>query len=147
MPLGWGCDDYVEGYCASYIVLAQEALNNFEEYEEANKLIMLANTYEGDPKKQEELYRKALEIEYINIDAWYGLIKLYEADASKTEKDYYDLAEEIGENLKCYPLPMYQLMNVIKPKLKTTEYSFKFTLLQTRLYNKKSCKIFTWNYG
>jgi len=35
-PLGWGNDSYVKGYNATYIMLAQEALNHFDEYEKNN---------------------------------------------------------------------------------------------------------------
>ncbi len=138
MPLGWGSDSYVEGWAASYIVLAQEALNHYDAYEQATELIMEANSYKGNPTKQEELYRKALEIQPINIDAWYALINLYKEDTTKTEEDYYKLAQEIGENLKCFPLPMYNLTNLIKPMLTSTGYSFKFTVLQINLLTEGS---------
>ena len=138
MPLGWGSDSYVEGWAASYIVLAQEALNHYEQYEESMKLVMLANSYEGDAQKQEDLYRKAIKVQSINIDAWYGLIKLYEKDETKTEQQYYELAEELGEDLKCFPLPMYNLTNVIKNHMETTQYTFKYTILQTRLLTEGS---------
>ena len=138
MPLGWGSDSYVEGWAASYIVLAQEALNHYDAYEQATELIMEANSYKGNPAKQEELYRKALAIQPINIDAWYALINLYKEDTTKTEEDYYKLAQEIGENLKCFPLPMYNLTNLIKPMLTSTGYSFKFTVLQINLLTEGS---------
>ena len=70
MPLGWGSDDYVEGWAASYIVLTQEALNHYDDYVSSMQYVYLANSYEGDLTKQEELYRKALEIQSYNIDAW-----------------------------------------------------------------------------
>ncbi len=138
MPLGWGSDSYVEGWAASYIVLAQEALNHNEAYEQSEKIIMIADSYENNPTKQEELYRKALDVQSINIDAWYGLINLYKADSTKTEEDYYKLAQELCENLKCFPLPMYNLSNLIKPMLTSNAYSFKFTILQTNTLTEAS---------
>ena len=138
MPLGWGNDEYVEGWAASYITLSQEALNHYDNYVESMKNVYLANSYEGDSKKQEELYRKAIEIQSYNIDAWYGLIKLYEADDSKKDEDYYQLATQVGENLKVFPLPMYNLTNVIGKHLQTNEYKFKFTMLQTSLLTEGS---------
>ena len=143
MPLGWGSDSYVDGWAASYIVLAQEALNHFDEYEKATKTIMTADLYKDDLKKQEEIYRKALDIEPINIDAWDGLIELYKKDNTKKEEDYYKLAQEICENLKCYPLPMYNLTNQIKPMLTSTQYTFKFTILQGNTLTEGS----TWEDG
>ncbi len=136
MPLGWGNDSYVNGWAASYIVLAQEAINDFEKYEQAEKLIMLANVYKNDAVKYEYYLREALKVESINVDAWWELIKLYQGDKTKTEEDYYRLAEEIGEALKDFPLPMYNLMNLLKTNLNSKEYDFKFTILQTRLLNE-----------
>ncbi len=138
MPLGWGNDEYVEGWAASYIVLAQEALNHYNQYEESTKNILLANSYEGDLVKQEELYRKAIEIQNYNIDAWYGLIKVYEQDTNKKEQDYYKLAQDLGENLKAFPLPMYNLTEVIGKKMESNEYKFKFTMLQTNILTQGS---------
>ena len=138
MPLGWGSDEYVDGWAASYIVLAQEALNHYDQYVEATKNILLANSYEGNLEKQEELYRKAISIQPYNIDAWYGLIKTYEKDDNKKEEDYYKLAEEVGENLKCFPLPMYNLTNVVAKHLTSQEYMFKFTILQTKILKEGS---------
>ena len=139
MLLGWGNASYSRGsYQVVYMALAQEALNDYENFENAEKNVILANAYKGDLDKQEELYRKALEIQPINIDAWYGLINVYNQNGNKTENDFYDLAKELAENLKCFPLPMYQLTNLIKPKLTSIENSYKFTLLQTRILTEAS---------
>ena len=35
---------------------------------------MLANDYEGDPLKQNEFYRKVINAQKINVDAWYSLV-------------------------------------------------------------------------
>lgn len=135
---GWGNASYSKGYSVVYMVLAQEALNDYENYEKSQETVMLANIYKGNSSKQEEIYRKALKIQSINIDAWYGLINLYLSDETKTEKDYYNLADEVAQSLKDFPLPMYHLTNLIKPKLTSVEYSFKFTLLQTRILTEGS---------
>ncbi len=136
MPLGWGNDSYVDGYAATYIVLAQEAINDNEKYEEAEKILMTAKLYENDVKLQEEIYRKALKVQNINIDAWWGLINAYKADSTKKEEDYYKLAVELGEALKPFPLPMKNLLDQIKEKMPSVEYSFKYTLLETKLLNE-----------
>ncbi len=146
-PLGWGDDDYAEGWLASYVPLAQDALNNYDDYTESMKYVYLANSYSENSEEQMKFYRKALEIMPINIDAWYGIIKLYESDPNKTDKQYLDLAEEIGDALKCYPLPMYNLTNRIKKDFNSNdkenyaEYMFKFTLYQTSILNTAS----TWD--
>ncbi|HBA37080.1 MAG TPA: hypothetical protein DCY94_00015, partial [Firmicutes bacterium] len=120
-----------------YIPLAQEVINHNDTYEQTQKLVYLANSY-TDLNKKEELYRKALEIQPLNLNAWYGLITTYNASTTKTEEQYYRLAEEIAEALKYYPLPMYQMTNLIKPKLTSVEYSYIFTLLQTRTLKEAS---------
>ena len=149
--LGWGNANtsYARGsYQVVYMLLAQEALNDYDNLVKAEELVMLAKVYNSDLTdetkkqdtlaKQEEIYKKALEIQPINVDAWLGLINVYNANEAKTENNFYDLAEELAEDLKCYPLPMYNLTNLIKPKLTSVENSYKFTLLQTRTLTEAS---------
>ncbi len=138
MLLGWGNANYSKGYSVVYMALAQEAINDYDNLTKCEETIMIAESYEGDLKKQEEFYRKALAIQPFNIDAWYGLIGVYNANEKKTENQYYELAEELAENLKCFPLPMQHLTNLIKPKLTSIENSYKFTLLQTRILTEGS---------
>lgn len=139
MLLGWGNASYTRGsYQIVYMLLAQEVLNDYASFEKCEETIMLANIYNDDLEKQEDIYREALEVQPINIDAWYGLINVYLANDNKTEDEYFELAEELAENLKCFPLPMYHLTNLIKPKLTSIENSYKFTLLQTRILTEGS---------
>jgi len=135
--LGWANAPYASGYTGTYIHLAQEVVNHFDIYEQSQKFVYLADSY-TDLAKKEEMYRKALEIQPLNLNAWYGLVLAYNASESKTEEQYYELAKEIAESLKYYPLPMYQMTNIIKPKLTSIENSYKFTLLQTRILNEGS---------
>ena len=139
--LGWGnaSSNYARGsHQVVYMLLAQEALNDYENLVKCEELVYLAKVYTGDLAKQEEIYKEALEIQPINLDAWLGLMNVYFANENKTEDDFYDLAEELAENLKCFPLPMYHLTNLIKPKLTSVENSYKFTLLQTRILTEAS---------
>ena len=138
--LGWGSGSHTQGFSAGvYIELEQAAVNDYQNLIKAEEQVMLAKVYAGDLEKQEELYGKALEIQSINFDAWLGLINVYKAnvsktqgDGGKTEEDFYALAEDIAENLKYYPLPMYNATNLIKPYLTSTGNAYKFVLLQTR---------------
>ncbi len=138
MLLGWGNETYQRGYSVVYMALAQEVLNNFEIFEESQKKVILADVYQSDLEKRERIYREALEIQPLNINAWYGLITTYNANENKTEDDYYELAKELAEEMKYFPLPMYHLTNLIKPKLTSIENSYKFTLLQTRILTEGS---------
>lgn len=134
MLLGWGNASYCRGsYQVVYMALAQEVLNDYENFEKCEELVMLADVYKDDLAKQQKIYKDALKTQPINIDAWYGLINSYKTDKSKTENDFYELAQELAESLKYFPLPMYQLSNLIKTELTSIENSYKFTLLQTRI--------------
>ncbi|MCI8777983.1 MAG: hypothetical protein HFI87_02400 [Bacilli bacterium] len=137
--LGWGNGSYARGsYQVVYMALAQEAINDYENLIKAEEMVMLANVYSGDYARQEEIYRQALEMQSINFDAWLGLINVYLANSNKTENDFYALAEEVSQNLKYFPLPMYHLTNLIKPKLVGIINIYKFTLLQTRMLTEAS---------
>lgn len=137
--LGWGNGIYARGsYQVVYMALAQEAINDYDNLIKAEETIMLASVYSGDLVKQEEIYRKALEIQPINFDAWLGLINVYLANPNKTEDDFYSLAEEVSQNLKYFPLPMYHLTNLIKPKLTGIINVYRFSLLQTRILTEAS---------
>lgn len=127
----WGSGSYVSGYCANYILLAQAAQNEYDSYEKAEEILMLADIYKDDNEKLESIYRKALKTEKLNFDAWLGLVNLYEKDDQKTEEEYYVLAKEIAETYTYYPHPMYDLLNLIKPHLTSTTYSTSFALLQS----------------
>ncbi|MCM1053467.1 MAG: NPCBM/NEW2 domain-containing protein [Ruminococcus sp.] len=138
MLLGWGNASYQKGYSVVYMELSQTAINDFDNLVKAEETIMLAKSYQDDLDKQEELYREALRIQPINIDAWYGLIQTFNANDNKTEKDYYDLASDLADKLMPFPLPMYHLTNLIKSKLTSPEYIYQFTLLQTRTLTEGS---------
>lgn len=130
----WGDKFYTDDwFVASYILLAQGAQNEYSSYESAEKLLMLADVYDGDLDKLETIYRKALKAEKINFDAWLGLIDVYEQRGSKTtEADYYKLAQEIVDALTYYPYPMNDLLLMIEPHFTSIGYETMFTLLQTR---------------
>ncbi len=131
--IGWGNDrSYVKGYNIPYIALAQEALNDYNNFVKAEELLMTVDVYKDDKAKQEQIYKEAINVQSINLDAWAGLVKLY-LSSDKTEEEYYNLAEEMMEALKCFPFTMYNLSEIIKPKFTTDAYKFKFTILQTRI--------------
>lgn len=110
MLLGWGNQEWASYYYASYVLLAQEVLNNEETYYKSNELNKLAKVYADDPETQIEIYEEALAIENKNLDSWEGLIKAY-GNANKSESEFLKLAERISENLKYYPLPMSDILS------------------------------------
>lgn len=136
--LGWGNESWQRTHATIvYFNLAQDALNDYDEYVKAEEYVMMAKVYEGNFTKQEELYEKALKIQPINIDAWYGLIQTYKARAA-TDEQCMSLAKRIADTMVGYPLPMYNLLNVIKPLLKTTESLYQYTVLENRALTASS---------
>ena len=153
MPLGWGNDSYVSGWAASYILLGQEAINHFDKYDLSEKYIMAADVYGDSSNKKEQYLREALKALPYNVDAWWELIKLYKSDESKTEKDYYDLAEDLSEALMPFPLAMQNLLDQIKGKFTSAEYVFKYNMLLVskltegkNLPNTATDRVFTPSY-
>lgn len=128
--LGWGKKSWSSYYSVCYTLLAQAALNEPEKFYEANRLVKLAEVYSDDPVKQEELYKEALEIQSINLDAWEGLIQTYK-DQKKSEDEFVELAGEISEKLVYYPLPMRDLLeNLIKPNLSSVTALASLTIYE-----------------
>lgn len=132
MPNGWGNGSYASTYPVPYILLAQGALNDFENYEESEEILLLANTYKDNEEELYKIYRRAIEVQPLNFDAWYGLVNLYKADNTKTDEENYMLAQEIATALKYYPLPMYDLLKLIEPTIESNEYTVAFNLLLTK---------------
>ena len=133
MPNGWGSGSYAGAFPASYILLAQAALSDYEHYEEAEKILMFADVYQNNLGELNKIYRRALQAQSINFDAWYGLVKLYETK-NATEREFYDLAKEIADTLTYYPLPMHDLLRMIEPHFTTPSYVAGYNnLLRTTL--------------
>ncbi|MCI8309161.1 MAG: hypothetical protein HFJ57_07585 [Clostridia bacterium] len=132
MLLGWGSTNWDSYYQVPYVLLAQAALNDFDSYEKSAETLLLKNIYSNNLVELENIYRKALEQQNINLDAWYGLITTFKANPNKTEEDYFQLVEEMSECLKYYPLPMWDLWNLVKGKFTSPAYIMKFNLLEKR---------------
>ncbi len=127
---GWGSNSWDSYYQVSYVPYAQEALNDIKNYNKAKEIMALADLYPNDVEKLEEIYRQALNYQPINMDAWYGLITAYQRNNTKTAKDYMDLAQELADNMYYFPLPMFDLMNLIKGNLEGTIYAATFANYQ-----------------
>jgi len=129
---GWGNGSYASSYNASYILLGQQGINDMEGYQKAEEYVQLAKVYEGDVNKQEEIYRNALNAQKINLDAWIGLINTYKNNPDKKEEDYFNLAKEVANALTYAPLPMYDMLRLIAPKITSPGYLSSLTMLQTK---------------
>lgn len=136
--LGWGNESWQRTHATIvYFNLAQDALNDYDNYVNAEENVMLAKAYGGDAAKQIELYEKALSYQPINIDAWYGLIKAYEAKGVTQDK-YIELVTRISDTLVGYPLPMYDLFNVIEPLLTDAQYLNQLNFLKSNALTASS---------
>ncbi len=130
---GWG-SKYNSGVIktGSYRLLAQDAQNEYDKYEQAQLILLLEDVYKNDKEKQKQIYLDALEEERINFDAWFGLVNSYINDSTKTESDLIDLASEITDVYVYHPLPMYDLLKKIGMKVSSPEYRSKLMMLQDR---------------
>ncbi len=136
LPLGWGNDKrYVKGYNVPYIIMAQEAMNRFDQYQLSNQYVMMADAYSSDVSMKEHYLKEAIKALDFNIDAWYGLIELYLNDEAKTEEDFYQLASEMADALLEFPLPFFNLMAKLESKFTSNTYQFKYSLLLTNTLN------------
>lgn len=123
---GWGSSKtkWDNGWNAPYIFAAQTALNHYDEYEKSLFYVRLADSFDGNPNEQIKIYKKALEalrislpiqgdnkLYSINFDAWYGIIKAY-GELNKNEAEYVKLANAIAENLKYFPYPTTDLLEL-----------------------------------
>lgn len=117
MLAGWGSNNWDSYYQVSYVPYAQNALNDLDSYNKALETTLLAKTYTNDYTQQERIYRQALSYQDINMDAWYGLIRTYQSNEAKTEEDFLALARELVAKMYYYPLPMYDLLNLMKTSI------------------------------
>ena len=92
--------------------LAQECLNDYDNFVKAEEYTWLAKVYQGDLDKQENLYEKALTAQPKNLDAWYGLVRTYKAKSNKTAQDFGILAKRIGDTLYNHPMAMHCLLRL-----------------------------------
>ena len=120
----------------SYLLLSQDAQNEYEKYEQSQLIMLLEDVYKNDRKKLEKIYRDALKEEIINLDAWIGLVNLYITDTEKTEAELVGLAEEIASAYTYYPLPMYDLTRRIGTKVASAEYRSKLMMIQDETLRK-----------
>lgn len=136
--LGWGNESWQRTHATIvYFNLAQDALNDYDNYVKAEENVMFAKAYNGDAEKQEELYERALSFQPINIDAWYGLIKTYEAKGA-AQDEYIELAARIADTMVGYPLPMYDLFGVIEPLITEAQYLAQLDFLKSNALTASS---------
>ena len=122
LPCGWGTQNWGSSNRVSYINMAQDALNDEENYFKAQGLNLLADSFnnEGSRDTQAAIYEEALSAQSYHFDTWVDMIRMYESQ-DKTAAEYLALAGRISSALSYYPLPMYDVLEkLIKPHLNGT---------------------------
>lgn len=114
--LGWGNKSYCKSQKnnAGYILLAQGALNDSENYYKSFYYNLIANSYDNEEK--EKIYNKALEIQNINLNTYENLIDLYE-ETNKSSAEWKELALKVTNAYTYYPVAMVDLIDLIMPHL------------------------------
>ncbi len=135
MPYGWGSgganvtnNNTIQS--ASYMFLSQEAQNEYDKFEQANMLMLMAKVYRNDWDRLVQIYNDAYDAEHINLDAWNGLINIaLDARTNSTQEQLYDLAVQCTTDMKYHPLPMYDLTRRIGAKITDPAIKSKFMML------------------
>ncbi len=118
----WGVGEEFEYNNGSYICMAQAAINEYDDFIRSEVIQMLADVVSGEDTK-EDVYRAALTAQDFNFDAWYGLVKLYNASGNKSDEDKANLGREIAATLPYYPLPMHDLINILSGTVSSPVYT------------------------
>lgn len=109
-----------------YLYLGQANLNRLEQYKKSLYYNLTANSYSNNNQKL-ATYRKALEINDLNLDTYDNLITLYKAMSVQNEggtitaHDWYELANKVIDAYRFYPVAMFDLLKVIRPYLEGSE--------------------------
>lgn len=111
MPCGWGNSSWkTRALSASYAFLSQAALNDEDNYDKAVKLLAMADVFSDEA---EAICRAAIDVQSVNLDAYYKLIMAMDS-CGASEAECLELIEMIENNLYGYPLPMWDLISLIK---------------------------------
>lgn len=106
-----------------YLYLGQDNLNHYEEYKKSLYYNFIANSYTSHAQKL-DTYFKAVEVNPINLDSYDGIITVYKEMSANNEinsHDWYELALKIVDAYKYHPVPMFDLLKVIRPYLEGSE--------------------------
>ncbi len=135
--LGWGMKDYnkLGVNNGSYMLLAQAAINHYDNYLESMFYNLIANSYTEGSQERLEAYHKSLEKLDINLDTYDGLINEYSA-VGKTDEEWMALAYRIVDAYTYYPLAMVEALNRIDANLTNNISKSEITILKTEALNK-----------
>ncbi len=136
MLLNWGTkgNGWSDSNNGAYLLVAQRAVDNWEEYKKAFYYNLL-----GDLKIKLEdkikSYESAINEQHYNVDAWYNLIQCYLQDENTPSSKYLELAKKITSYFFEFPLPMYDLLKLFQDKI--VENEVEYTNLVDTTLNKQ----------
>lgn len=135
--LGWGQMYFNAVYYSNnttYILLAQAALNDYDNYLNSMFYELLSHSYAQDSSIHQEALWGSLDQLDFNLDAMYGLIKAYDA-ASASEVDWSALAKRVIDTYTYYPSVMVDLLDLIDPYISIAELKAEIDILKTNALN------------
>ncbi|MCH5167807.1 MAG: discoidin domain-containing protein, partial [Erysipelotrichales bacterium] len=121
--LNWGTRDrstvFSSTYNLIYIPLAQQAINDYENYR-ISELYMLISEMKVDYKDKEECYNKALEYIPYHITAWYKLLTSKVNNPGESGIDTAELSrlgQQMIRSVGNAPIAIEELGRIIRDKL------------------------------
>jgi len=136
--LNWGNASWCTDRSASYLGLATDAIETkeaYDKYVQATMLNLLADSYD-DLNMKEQIYRKALGVQNINLDSFEGLVNVYKAMGNKTSSDYLELAKMIIDAYTYYPLPMMDLLKCIEGNITSSNDVVMYDLIRSNALSR-----------
>jgi len=129
--LGWGNqwkNSWSKWHNASYTVLASDAVKDWNNYVNTHYYNLLADSYtDNDMKKS--CYKKALELQNINLDAWEGLINCYKAENADSSI-FLELAKGVISSYNYYPQTMVELLGYIDDNITDSNHIAQLDILK-----------------
>lgn len=142
LPLEWGNQSYISkgssSMNTSYILLAQNALNDYERYVESMLYNLLSNSYPRLSEERKAALDASLSSYNKNLDTLYNYFLFYASDSATSDEQWLELAKYITKELTYFPRPMVDLLNLVKGKLKTENAKAEVDILRFGALTKAS---------
>lgn len=141
IPLEWGVKEYNKlnrSNNTSYILLSQDALNDYDNYLVSMYYQLIANSYPVGGDTHEEALYTSLKHYGKNLDALYGLYKSYKADNNTTDQEWSELAKRVIDEYTYFPAPMADLLDLIQPCMSDKTLQIEIDMLEYEALTKAS---------
>ncbi|MBD7914920.1 discoidin domain-containing protein [Clostridium sp. Sa3CUN1] len=144
LPLGWGQMEYntlnKSGYAnnTSYILLAQDAMNDYSNYMKSFYYNLIANSYDVGSEEYKKALDLSLESYDKNLDSIYAKFKMYKLDSSTTDKQWFEFAQMVADKYTYYPAPMVDLLDLIRAQMSDSTLKATVDIIETSTLTKAS---------